>query len=376
MIVLVNLLLLLNGNRMKKIIFLFLAVTMCIIIWQNRINIVIWSIPKILNVVRPISSEGNSDWQEGPIEKDSSDTRPNIILILADDLGFNDISFYNGGAGSGSLMTPNIDQIAFDGVIFENGYAANAMCAQSRASIMTGRYSTRFGFEFTPFYRFGYTLMKWMDPTFDPLKSQFKDASEENFLDEDYVGMPASEITIAEILKQEGYYNAHIGKWHLGGIKGQSPIEQGFDDSLQLLSPLYLPKNDPDVVNAKTSATIDKMVWASSQYAVRFNGGKAFEPGGYITDYYSKEAIKVIEKNKNRPFFLYLGHFAPHNPMQSLKNDFDHFHHLNNDDQHNLRVYSGMLRALDRGIGDILNALEQNNLTCLLYTSPSPRDRG
>ena len=81
------------------------------------------------------------------------------------------------------------------------------------------------------------------------------------------------------------------------------------------------------------------------------------------TDYYSKEAIKVIEKNKNRPFFLYLGHFAPHNPMQSLKNDFDHFHHLNNDDQHNLRVYSGMLRALDRGIGDILNALEQNNLT-------------
>ena len=175
MIAQVNLLLLLNGNRMKKIIFLFLAVTMCIIIWHNRINIVIWSIPKILNFVRPISSEGNSDWQEGPIEKDSFDTRPNIILILADDLGFNDISFYNGGAGSGSLMTPNIDQIAFDGVIFENGYAANAMCAQSRASIMTGRYSTRFGFEFTPLFPGATKLMEWIINIEDPeLKVEFK----------------------------------------------------------------------------------------------------------------------------------------------------------------------------------------------------------
>ena len=139
MTVLVNLLPLLNGNRMKKIIFLFLAITISFIIWQNRVNIVIWSIPKILNIINPISSEGSSNWEQGPIEKNNSDQRPNIILILADDLGFNDISFYNGGAGSGSLMTPNIDQIATDGVIFENGYAANAMCAQSRASIMTGR---------------------------------------------------------------------------------------------------------------------------------------------------------------------------------------------------------------------------------------------
>ena len=201
MIVLVNLLLLLNGNRMKKIIFLFLAVTMCIIIWQNRINIVIWSIPKILNVVRPISSEGNSDWQEGPIEKDSSDTRPNIILILADDLGFNDISFYNGGAGSGSLMTPNIDQIAFDGVIFENGYAANAMCAQSRASIMTGRYSTRFGFEFTPLFPGATKLMEWIINIEDPeLKVEFKKEAYSKLENVLSAGVPSSEVTIAEVL--------------------------------------------------------------------------------------------------------------------------------------------------------------------------------
>ena len=118
---------------MKKYFLIFLALVFSIIIWQNRANLVIWSIPKILNIIRPISSEGSANWEEGPIEKNNLDSRPNIILILADDLGFNDISLYNGGAGNGSLMTPNIDQIGMDGVVFANGYAANAMCAQSRA---------------------------------------------------------------------------------------------------------------------------------------------------------------------------------------------------------------------------------------------------
>ena len=140
----------LNGNSMRKaIVAIFFLLFIGLFVWQNRINIAVWAIPKILNITTPVLSKGSSNWQEGPSFKDKiSDTRPNIILILADDLGFNDVSLYNGGAGSGSLITPNIDQIAKDGVMFENGYAANAMCAPSRASIMTGRYSTRFGFEF------------------------------------------------------------------------------------------------------------------------------------------------------------------------------------------------------------------------------------
>ena len=137
---------------MKKIIIPSFLILIAILTWQYRVNIVVWSIPRVLNIIRPVLSEGTSNWQKGPIVKDFKEQRPNIILILADDLGFNDISLYNGGAGSGLLMTPNIDKIAKDGVTFENGYAANAMCAQSRASIMTGRYSTRFGFEFTPLF--------------------------------------------------------------------------------------------------------------------------------------------------------------------------------------------------------------------------------
>ena len=88
----------------SSLIILFLIGS---IAWQNRINITVWALPKILNIVRPVLSEGSSNWQEGPsIENKTLDTRPNIILILADDLGFNDVSLHNGGAGSGSLMTP------------------------------------------------------------------------------------------------------------------------------------------------------------------------------------------------------------------------------------------------------------------------------
>ena len=129
-------------KRLLSILTLFALLSL--FAWNNRVNIVVWALPKILNIATPVLSVGSSNWQEGPDSKTISDTRPNIILILADDLGFNDVSLYNGGAGNGSLMTPNIDAIAHDGVLFENGYAANAICAPSRASIMTGRYSTRF----------------------------------------------------------------------------------------------------------------------------------------------------------------------------------------------------------------------------------------
>jgi len=344
-------------------------------IWSNRVNIAVWALPKILNITTPILSEGSSAWQEGPKTRDKNDSRPNIIIILADDLGFNDISLYNGGAGDGSLMTPNIDSIAKDGVLFENGYAANAMCAQSRASIMTGRYSTRFGFEFTPIFPIALTIFQWMDDIQDPeLKLEINKELVPMGKDLFDAGMPTEEITIAEILKDAGYYTAHIGKWHLGDSQGQldiyHPNDQGFDDSLILSGGLYLPENHPDAVNAKFNHGVDKMVWASSQFSASFNKSSEFAPDSYLTDYYTDEAIKVIEKNKNRPFFLYLGHWAVHNPLQALKSDFDLFadHHM----RHNMQVYSGMIESLDRSVGRIIDSLEEHNLTdntLIIFTS-------
>ena len=355
---------LLSGSKMKKttaIIFFLLFIG--ILGWQNRINITVWAIPKILNIVRPVLSEGSSSWKEGPVVPNkTSDTRPNIILILADDLGFNDVSLYNGGAGSGSLLTPNIDQIAKDGVMFKNGYAANAMCAPSRASIMTGRYSTRFGFEFTPLFPGAVQLMKWIDDIQDnELKIEIEEKLYEDAKDIFSAGIPTEEITIAEVLKDAGYYTAHIGKWHLGRVDGSHPNDQGFDDSLFMEGGLYLPENDKSVVNAKTDHAVDNMIWARSQFSASFNKSPNFAPGGYLTDYYTDEAIQVIEKNKHRPFFLYLAHWAVHNPLQALRSDVEAISHHTMG--HNLQVYSGMITALDRSIGRIVDALEQNGLT-------------
>ena len=352
---------------MKRLLVpLTLLTVLSFFLWSNRVNIVVWALPKILNITNPILSEGSSNWQEGPQKKDKNDSRPNIIINLADDLGFNDISLYNGGASDGSLMTPNIDSIAKDGVLFQNGYAANAMCAQSRASIMTGRYSTRFGFEFTPIFPIALTVFQWMDDIQDPeLKLEINKELIPMGKDLFDAGMPTEEITIAEILQDAGYYTAHIGKWHLGDSRGKldiyHPNDQGFDDSLILASGLYLPENHPDVVNAKFNHGVDKMVWASSQFSASFNKSPEFTPGSYLTDYYTDEAIKVIEKNQNRPFFLYLGHWAVHNPLQALKSDFDIFsdHRMN----HKLQVYSGMIDALDRSVGRIIDSLEEYNLT-------------
>jgi len=323
----------------------------------------------------PIAEEGMVNWSEGPnkASSDPSKRPPNIILILADDMGFNDLSLYNGGAGDGSLMTPNIDTLGLEGVIFDNGYAANAVCAPSRATIMTGRYSTRFGFEFTPFPKIGMTIFQWMQDTAKegPKLKTFIDfdlaSKREKIFDQ---GMPSEEITIAEVLKDEGYYTAHIGKWHLGQKKGSHPIDQGFDDSLSMVGTLYLPENHPEVVNARNhNDPIDNMVWTVGRFSASFNKSNQFQPETYLTDYYTNNAIEVIEKNKNRPFFLYLSHWAIHNPLQSLKSDYDLHSHGGN---HTLSVYSGMIEALDRSVGKIIKALEKSGLsenTLIIFTS-------
>ena len=109
----------------------------------------------------PVQENIPTSWSEGP-KVASQDDRPNIILILADDMGYNDISIHNGGAADGSLKTPHIDSLANSGILFSRGYAANATCAPSRASIMTGKYPTRFGYEFTPVPAAGRLIMQWL----------------------------------------------------------------------------------------------------------------------------------------------------------------------------------------------------------------------
>ena len=351
---------------MKKYFFVILLVTV-FLIWGFKRDIALTLIPIALKLSNPISENQEINWPI--VESSVITTKPNIILILADDLGFNDVSFYNGGAADGSLMTPNIDNLAKEGVAFLNGYAASPVCSPSRAAIMTGRYSSRYGFEFTPYPAQAAKIMNLLRED-DELETIYLEDVQLDEVGLTIGGLPDKEVTVAEMLQKNGYYTAHIGKWHLGGFTdGMKPNDQGFDDSLMLNSSLYLPKNHPDIVNAKIDSSIEDMVWASSQFAASFNGSEPFKPGGYITDYYTDEAIKVINNNKDRPFFLYLGHFAPHNPLQSLRKDYEKHNHMEN---HTLQVYSGMIEALDRSIGKIVTTLEENGLTentLIIFTS-------
>ena len=357
---------------LKKVSYFFLTVLISgFLLWEFKVNIIIWALPTVANFINPVQDNIPTKWSEGPSERlNQNDSRPNIILILSDDMGYNDISLHNGGAADGTLETPHIDSLAKNGVWFNKGYAANATCAPSRASIMTGRYATRFGFEFTPVPDLGQLVIRWLAEEDDgKLRARIDNEIARNlpsFMDQ---GMPSDQITIAEILKTQGYYTAHIGKWHLGHSSGMSPLDQGFDDSLSLAGTYYLPEDHPDVVNAKFETSIDKMVWSGGQYAARFNDSEMFSPDKYVTDYYTDEAIKVIEKNKNRPFFLYLSHWAIHNPLQAIRSDVEQMSHMSG---HNLKVYSGMIRALDRSVGEIIRTLKELNIygrTLIFFTS-------
>ena len=307
------------------------------------------------------------EWEAGPQERLESIDKPNIVLILADDLGWNDLTINGGGVAGGTVPTPNIDSIAKQGMNFVNGYAGQGTCAPSRAMMMTGRYGSRFGFEFTPTPPGMSTALMMMSQGREP--KPIPTVNPRN-LPYDQMGLPATEVTIAELLKDQGYYTAHIGKWHLGRESGSAPQEQGFDQSLLMHSGLYAEEDDPDVVNSKLSYDpIDRFLWVGLRYAASYNGGDAFKPGGYLTDYYTDEAVKVIQANKNRPFFLYLAHWAPHTPLQAAKEDYDALSHI---EDHTERVYAGMIRSLDRGVGRVLQSLEDNGLTentIVIFTS-------
>lgn len=319
----------------------------------------------------PVGPHQRVEWARGadPLGRAAAERPPNVVVILADDLGWNDLSFGGGGVAGGSAPTLRIDSLARDGVSFRAGYSGNATCAPSRAALLSGRYATRFGFEFTPTPGGMSTVLPRIANRMPGRLRQVirHDGDAGEF---DAQGMPASEITLAELLRQGGYHTVHIGKWHLGGRSGMAPHEQGFDESLLMAGGLYLPPDHPDAVNSRQEFDpIDRFLWRAMRYAASFNGGPAFAPGGYLTDYYTDEAVRVIEANRERPFFLYLAHWAPHTPLQALRSDYDALAHITD---HRLRVYAAMIRALDRGVGRVLDALRSNGLeddTLVFFTS-------
>ena len=354
------------NKKIKNIILGFLFFLVVFVIWfsQNW-----YKMPKYIGIWKnPIGKNVSVNWEKGPEKRTNS--KPNVIVILVDDLGFNQISSYGGGMANGNFKTPNIDKLAKDGILCTNGYSSSAVCSPSRASLLTGRFPTRFGFEFTP------TTSSFMKGIKAFGKKQIVEGiyhkeSESDMIEIKDMGLPQSELTIAEVLKPQGYHNIHIGKWHLGHSEKFLPRKHGFNESLRMdQGSLFLPENDPNVINAKLDFDpVDKLLWGNLPYAVNFNEGPRMKPKGHLTDYLTNEAVKVIELNKNRPFFMYMAYWAVHSPLQAKKEDYEKLSYINN---HEERVLAAMVMSVDRGVGKIRKALEDNGIdknTIIVFTS-------
>ena len=215
--------------------------------------------------------------------------------------------------GSVEIKTPNLDQLALDGVTFNNAYVSASVCSPSRAGLLTGMYQQRFGHECN--------LDSDVNNSFDP-----------------------NQITIAEALKTEGYTTGLIGKWHLGDKTQNHPLKNGFDYFWGFISGARNYFYNPNEVNRNS---IRNVVENYSQ--------TKFE--GYLTDVLGEKAISFIDKNNqsNNPFFLFLSFNAPHTPMQAKEEVLQKFK------DNPRQVYASMMWSMDEAIGNVIDALKENN---------------
>lgn len=342
-------------------------------LYANRLYLFKYSLGWLTDLKHPRAPNRPVPWMAGPLspEQPLAQRPPNVIIIMADDLGYNDVSTYSEGRTADGVPTPNIDAIARNGVRFDQGYAGAAVCTVSRAALMTGRYPWRFGVEFTPtpgaMARVAGAMFADTQQLHPVLVDKAKASQAKKFNE---LGMPNSELTLADMLKTAGYHNIHIGKWHLGSTPDMRPNAQGFHESLFMESGLYLPPKDPRVVNAKIDFDpIDRFLWPNMRFGVSYNGGGWFEPARYLTDYFTDEAVTAIERNKHQPFFMLLAHWGPHTPLQAAREDYNALAHI---PDHRRRVYSAMVRSIDRSVGRVLQTLREQGLdqnTIVIFNS-------
>jgi arylsulfatase A-like enzyme len=230
---------------------------------------------------------------------------PNIVVILADDLGYNDVGFN----GCPDIPTPNIDSIAANGALCTDGYATHPFCSPSRAGLITGRYQQRFGHD--------------SGPTLGSTNPR--------------LGLPATELTLPQLLKPAGYVSGAIGKWHLGYVPEFYPTRRGFDEFFGFLdagSPYYnaeLLRNETPLIEQE-----------------------------YLTDAFTREGVSFINRHATQPFFLYLAYNAVHKPYNTPPDIY--LERVAYIPDPNRRTYAAMVVALDDGVGQVLQTLQANNL--------------
>lgn len=266
----------------------------------------------------------------------AQDRAPNFVIIFCDDLGYGDLSTF----GNPTILTPNLDRMAAEGQKWTQFYVADPVCTPSRAALMTGRY---------------------------PIRNGMSSAKRVVLFPDSAGGLPESEVTIAEVLKQKGYATAAVGKWHLGHLPQYLPTNQGFD------SYYGIPySNDMDYAGGmepnyrKMAGDPDAMPDIKYYNVPLMENEKIIErPADQttITRRYSEKAVEYIKANKDRPFFLYLAHNLPHIPLFTSK-DFK--------GTSKRGLYGDVLQEIDHGVGQILETIRELDLeenTIVVFSS-------
>ncbi|MDP6963633.1 MAG: sulfatase-like hydrolase/transferase, partial [Planctomycetota bacterium] len=251
--------------------------------------------------------------------------QPNLLVIVADDMGYGDLSCY----GSLQIPTPNLDSLAASGARFTDAYVSSSVCSPSRAGIMTGRNGSRFGYEHN------LHLAKNVTPEF--------------------VGIPLGETIMPQYLQQLGYRTGLVGKWHLGeSVDGHHPNNRGFDYFFGMLNGSH-------------------PYWIrDGEHRLERNGAAVKEIARpYLTDWFTDEAIQFAAQKQEdgKPWFLFLSYNTPHSPMQAKQDDLDKFAHIKNVQR---RKYCAMQACLDESVGRIvehLRATDELENTVIVFLS-------
>ncbi|MDZ4686060.1 MAG: sulfatase [Planctomycetaceae bacterium] len=263
-------------------------------------------------------------WLAGPgANTAESASPPNVVFILADDLGYTDLACY----GSGYYETPHIDRLAREGMRFTDGYTCGPNCQPTRAALMSGQYGPRTGIYTVG----GIDRFNWQSRPLRPVDNVQQ--------------LPQDKVTLAQTLKSAGYHTAHFGKWHLGQTDEYHPLTRGFDESIVSMGQHFdfgtLPKTE-------------------------------YPEGTYLADFLTDKAVDFIRRNKSGPFLLCLHHFGVHSPHQAKPDKIAHFQPKAAVGGHDSPVYAGMIASVDDSVGRILDTLADLKLsenTLVVFTS-------
>jgi arylsulfatase A-like enzyme len=285
------------------------------------------------------------------IKNGSSRQKPNFVLILVDDLGWQDIGCYVPASG-GFYETPNIDRLAADGMRFTDGYAACAVCSPTRAAVVTGRYPARL--DVTDWIRSRFQGGKIPDDKKNPTE-YVGDKNKKMLCPPNALWMELDEITIAEALDSAGYTSCHIGKWHLGADDWY-PDKQGFDFNIGGCD-FGQPPSYFDPYFRKGQGQIPTLT--------------PRRKGEYLTDREADEAVNFIRRHKDKPFFLYMAHYAVHTPIQAKEDLTEKYRKKPHYGQKN-PAYAAMIQSVDDAVGAICSTLDELDLaknTVVIFTS-------